>query len=192
MELFSSIDPIKSYFSDGLLDSRVKEPAHNPILDAARESTIENIEFVTQQLCVLYRSKATSTRAADFRDVFLLNGDLHDLDLTGADITGSKFQNVNLANTDLGGDVKFRDSHFVDSHWWDAREIAKPLLQFLIENQYPYFDNTKVSYTVSPLDKQRYVERVQELCKKASLVCQSASIRYGVPPSPKEAQAGNQ
>jgi len=164
------------------LDERISEANHAPILDAARNAMIDDIEFVTEKLCVLFHTDAALVRNLDLRDIFLLNGDLSGLDVLDADLPGANLQNVNVEKTRLIGTVKFTKAHFVDTHWWDAREISKPLLQFLMTNQYPFFDNNKVSYTVPPPDRLRYVTGVLRLCKQAGLVCRSDEIKYGTPP----------
>jgi len=170
------------------LDTRIAEPSHPSILDAARGATIDDIEFLTERLCALYRANPTLTRGADFRDVFLLNGDLSGVDLTDADFTGAKLQNVNFANADLGGNVRFKNVAFVDSDWWDARRIGTPLLPFLIANQYPFFDNEHVTYDVAPPDRPHYAELVRKLCDKAELACKSDDVKYGDAPAQKQSQ----
>jgi hypothetical protein len=172
------------------LDHRLKqplEPREKLTVMQMRDTFVDDIEFITERLCTLYRAQHTTTALTDLRDVFLMNGDLSGVNLTGADLSGSKFETTNFANANLIGNIKFMDTSFVDSNWWDAREIAKPLLKYLIEEQYPYFDSEGVIYFVPPPNKQQYFEKVRQLCQKVGLACEPESLKYGTPP-PKKAE----
>jgi hypothetical protein len=166
---------------------RLQQPAAPQILKPASNALFDDIEFLSGKLCGLYHSPGTTTPPADLRDLFLVKCDLSGVNLTGVDLTGAKLQSVNLKDAILGGNVKFSEekTFFVDTHWWDAREISRPLLKFLIDKQYPYFDNEGVQYNVPPPEKRIYIDLVRQLCGKVNLHCDPSTLQYGEPPAAK-------
>jgi hypothetical protein len=172
------------------IELRLQKQPGNELLNAARDASVADLIFLTEKLSALYHLPDANPRAADFRHVLLIDGNLAKLDLADADLTGAKLQNVNLTDTVLGPGIKFQDVAFVDTHWWDAKEISKPLLSHLIENFYPYFNNADVQYATPPPDRVTYVKLVMQLCSKAGVPCQGDKLKYGEPPTPNEKVVG--
>jgi hypothetical protein len=152
----------------------------------ARDAVLLELTYLSARVGFYFRSLAGATPVnADLRRVFLKNVDLSGVDFGHSLLDNCQWEGVTLAGADLSGIQDYENSQWIDASWWDAKRISKPLLGYLIANQYPYHPPV-TDYANPPKSKEVYVSKVLALCDAAALTCSAERMPYGslTPPKP--------
>jgi hypothetical protein len=157
-------------------------------LESPRQAVKDlNLEafFLSQQLVpflqTVYRTDIpnNSKQNLDFSNMYILNGNLSNTDLSQWDLRNTIFGFVDLSGSDLTVSVsKFEGSEFRSCNWWDAKAIDADLLLSLIKYSYPY-RFLGIYYPVN-INKENYIEKVRRLCALAHAKC-PAELDFGQP-----------
>jgi len=154
----------------------------------ARDGILLELTFLSSRMGAYLRAHRAEPLNADMRRVYLKSIDLSGVQFGKSNLEGCQWEGVSLTGADLSGVTEFDNSQWIDASWWDAKSISRPLLSYLIANQYPYHPPV-VDYTNAPSSPDVYRDRVMKLCKAAELTCDAAKLTYGVPPGKKDKPA---
>jgi hypothetical protein len=138
------------------------------------------LDFMSSKIAPALRSAVEINRGSEtikLTNLFIVQVDLSKLDFSHIDISGSSFSAVILTQATLRP-AKFDDnSSFSLSNWWDAAIIDKPLLQKLINTDFPSKSHHFMPRPPRPT-RLEYVSAVLALCHKVDLTCTEAHIPY--------------
>jgi len=151
----------------------------------ARDGILLELTFLSSRMAAYLRAHRSEPLNADMRRVYFKSIDLSGVTFGKSNLEGCQWEGVSLTGADLSGVTEFDNSQWIDASWWDAKSVSKPLLSYLIANQYPYHPPV-VDYTNAPSSPDVYRDRVMKLCKAVDLSCDAARLTYGSPPGKKE------
>ncbi len=151
----------------------------------ARDGVLMELTFLSGKIAAYLRS-STDFQAvnADLRRVYLKGADLNGVNFGKSNLEGCQWEGVSLTHADLSNVTEFDNSQWIDASWWDAKRVSKPLLSYLIANQYPYHPPV-VDYTNSPKSPDLYRQKVMSLCRSVNLSCDASKLPYGTPGNAK-------
>lgn len=151
----------------------------------ARDGILLELTFLSGKMAAYLRAHRSEPLNADMRRVYFKSIDLSGVLFGKSNLEGCQWEGVSLAGADLSGVTEFDNSQWIDASWWDAKSVSKPLLSYLIANQYPYHPPV-VDYTNAPSSPDVYRDRVMKLCRAVDLSCDAAKLTYGTPPGKKD------
>jgi len=152
----------------------------------ARDGILLELTFLSSRMGAYLRAAhRTEPLNADMRRVYFKSIDLSGVLFGKSNLEGCQWEGVSLTGADLSSVTEFDNSQWIDASWWDAKSVSKPLLSYLIANQYPYHPPV-VDYTNAPSSPDVYRDRVMKLCKAVDLSCDAAKLTYGTPPGKKD------
>jgi hypothetical protein len=151
----------------------------------ARDGILLELTFLSGRMAAYLRAHRADPLNADMRRVYFKSIDLSGVMFGKSNLEGCQWEGVSLTGADLSGVTEFDNSQWIDASWWDAKNVSRPLLSYLIANQYPYHPPV-VDYTNAPASPDVYRDRVMKLCKAVDLTCDAAKLTYGIPPGKKE------
>jgi hypothetical protein len=112
----------------------------------------------------------------DMSYLFIQAGDFSSLDFSRID-----FSNSSIAMSKLNGaNITPKNGsppELADSEWWNAAMIDGQLLNYLIENRYPYHLGAYQIFPSGKVDENDYRKRVADLCAAANVTC--PPIKFG-------------
>jgi hypothetical protein len=146
----------------------------------ARDGILLELTFLSSRIASHIRNHNSEPLDADLRRVYFKGIDLNAVAFGKSNLEGCQWEGVSLVNADLSQISEFDNSQWIDASWWDAKSISKPLLTYLIANQYPYHPPV-VDYSNAPSSPEVYHQKVMKLCVDAGLTCDPAKISYGAP-----------
>ncbi len=135
----------------------------------------DELYFMSQKIADAMRAARSPQKDVNLTDIYVANVDLGNVDFLHFDISGSSFNTDSLTGANLRP-FKYEGATFIGSDWWDAANVDKDLLQYLIDYQYPMKD----THFFSPArpTKLEYVTAVLSLCRKVGLACTESKIPY--------------
>jgi hypothetical protein len=145
-----------------------------------RDGVLLELTFLSGKIAAYLRSNNYEPLNADLRRVYFKGIDLGGVEFGKSNLEGCQWEGVSLTNANLSGVTEFDNSQWIDASWWDARSISKPLLSYLIANQYPYHPPV-VDYSNAPSSNEVYRQKVMKLCRTVSLSCDASKLPYGAP-----------
>jgi hypothetical protein len=114
-----------------------------------------------------YRINTLNTISLDLSNVHI-RADLSGMDLSHWNISNTIFDFVNLSKSDLTTSA-FDGVEFRGTNWWDVRAISPNLLMYALQRWYPYYAQG-VRYPVDA-DKDKYQQKVRDLCRLSNVTC---------------------
>lgn len=135
----------------------------------------DELYFMSQKIADAMRAARSPQKDVNLTDIYVANVDLGNVDFLHFDVSGSSFNTNSLAGANLRP-VKYEGATFIGSDWWDAANVDKDLLQYLIDYQYPMKDTH--FYAPARPTKLEYVAAVLSLCRKVGLACTESKIPY--------------
>jgi hypothetical protein len=149
----------------------------------ARDAVLLELTFLSGRLGAYFRNNFRDAPLnADLRRLYLKNVDLSNVDFGRSSIDNCEWEGVSLTGADLSAIQDYDNSQWIDANWWDAKRISKPLLSYLIANQYPYHPPV-TDYANAPRSRDAYADKVSALCNAAGLGCIADRFPYGTPPA---------
>lgn len=176
---FNELDDALSSEAPSNASTIVGRPLSKDQGQKARDSVLMELTFMSAKIAAYLRSANSSKPLdADLRRVYFKNADLSNVVFGKSNLEGCQWESVSLRNADLSGVTDFDNSQWIDANWWDARGISRPLLNYLIANQYPYHPPV-VDYVNAPSSQDAYSQKVLKLCHDAGLSCDASRLAYG-------------
>jgi len=145
-----------------------------------RDGILLELTFLSGKIAAYIRSHSSEPLNADLRRVYFKGIDLNAVSFGRSNLEGCQWEGVSLVNADLSAVTEFDNSQWIDASWWDAKSIGKPLLSYLIANQYPYHPPV-VDYSNAPSSAEVYRDKVTKLCRVVNLSCEATKLPYGAP-----------
>jgi hypothetical protein len=177
---FNELDDALNSDATANVSTIVGRPSSKDQGQRARDGVLLELTFLSAKIAAQLRGFNSDPLNADLRRVYFKGVDLGNVVFGKTNLEGCQWEGVSLKNADLSGVVEFDNSQWIDANWWDARSISKPLLSYLIGNQYPYHPPV-VDYANAPISRDVYQQKVMKLCGSAGLKCDAASMPYGAP-----------
>ena len=147
----------------------------------ARDGILLELTFLSGKISAYLRGIGEPLNV-DLRRVYLKGVELGGVSFGKSNLEGGQWEGVSLANADFSTVTEFENSQWIDANWWDANAIGKPLLTYLIANQYPYHPPV-ADYSNAPSSAQVYQAKVMKLCGSAGLNCASMKLPFGTAPN---------
>ena len=156
----------------------------------AWQDLVQESEFVSAKLAPYIQDKYKADRGSDTPIREQVN--LKNILLRGVDLSRVDFSNFDLSNTDFNNvtlkDAILRPSNydgisFFGTRWWEVKIIDQHLLEYLIQNAYPYIDAAEVFNDKRP-SKEEYYSSIVNLCKPLREVCKAPVLKFGTPQAP--------
>jgi hypothetical protein len=177
---FNELDDALNSDASSNISTIVGRPLTKEQGQRTRDGILLELTYLSGRIGAHLRSQKNEPLNADLRRVYFKGIDLGNVIFGQSNLEGCQWEGVSLTGADLSAITGYDTSQWIDANWWDARSIAKPLLTYLIANQYPYHPPV-IDYINAPGSREVYVEKVLGLCKTAGLSCNGASLPYGTP-----------
>ena len=184
---FNELDDALNSDASSNISTIVGRPLGKDQGQRARDGILLELTFLSARIAAHLRSYKADPLNADLRRVYFKGIDLGGVTFGQSSLDGCQWEGVSLTNADLSKVTGFEASQWIDANWWDARIISRPLLNYLITNQYPYHPPL-VEYTNAPPARDAYAAQVLRLCKKSALNCNAATLPYGTPAKPDKSK----
>jgi hypothetical protein len=177
---FNELDDALNSDATANASSIVGRPLSKEQGQRARDGILMELTFVSARMAAYMRAHRSDPLNADMRRVYLKSVDLSGVAFGKSNLEGCQWEGVSLTGADLSAVTEFDNSQWIDASWWDAKEVSKPLLSYLMANQYPYHPPV-VDYSNAPASPDIYRDKVMKLCRAVDLTCDPAKLPFGAP-----------
>jgi hypothetical protein len=177
---FNELDDALNSVATSNGSSIVGRPLSKEQGQRARDGILIELTFVSSKMAAFLRAHRSEPLNADMRRVYLKSIDLSGVSFGKSNLEGCQWEGVSLTGADLSAVTEFDNSQWIDASWWDAKSVSKPLLSYLLANQYPYHPPV-VDYSNAPASPEIYREKVMKLCRAVDLSCDAGQFPYGAP-----------
>lgn len=175
---FIELDDALSSETSSNVSSIVGHPLSKDQGQRARDGVLLELTFLSGKIAAHLRGYNSKPLDADLRRVYFKGVDLGNVVFGKSNLEGCQWEGVSLRNADLSAVTEFDNSQWIDANWWEARAIGRPLLSYLIGNEFPYHPPV-VEYLNAPSSREAYQQKVLKLCQSAGLSCDPGKLTYG-------------
>jgi TIR domain/Pentapeptide repeats (8 copies) len=153
----------------------------------AWETLVRESQFVSVKLAPYIQGKYKADLGSvtprqeqvNLKNILLRGVDLSRVDFSNFDLSNTDFNNVTLKDAILMPS-NYDGISFFGTRWWEVKIIDQHLLEYLIQNAYPYLDPAEVFNDRRP-SKEEYYSSIVNLCNPLRDVCKAPVLKFGTP-----------